>query len=493
MHKKYFWIILGILCLPLGMNSSLAGTDEEHLQPLFHLLLGQTPHIAVVKNVFAPDGPVIVHVQNLEGNDDDWVGIYPQGSANVWGNEVGWAWTGGIKNGTVQVTLNNDTPEGIYEARVFFHNSFKLEAKSELLLFNNVARTLPVYKDDAIPQPLSGGIYGAMGEHSVRKISVASPWPNYAGNDDLKVDLYIPADMTGKRPTVFFIAGWHMYHSESYYSLLYFIASQGYNCVYIPYVHPDPTNNPDLLLTILDSVVQQFAPMIDTTRVGYAGHSEGAGFIFYLAKDRPQWGTNGRFLFSMAAWWGFNLPATGDVDYPAGTNMIIQMGNPALDTETDPRQNIDFLLHNNIPAEQKTYLYLPGDDNHPAIHGISYSGIDNGSYTYDALQQVGLLRPLESLMHYSFGDDDPQWKWIGLPDPGDENYNTMSQTNGITMLSTDDPLGNHDVPIPLEADLGSNFLCHQHIPGSYYNPRWQMCMPCKDTPRDQAWELCGDN
>ncbi len=392
MHKKYFWIILGMLCLPLGLNSSIAGTGKEHLPPVFHLLL------------------------------------------------------------------------------------------------NNHLLPKPVYLDPANIPELTGSYYGAMGEHPVRKISLASPWPDYAGNNELKVDLYIPADVVGKQPTVFFIAGYHMYHSEKYYSLLYFIASQGYNCVFIPYVHPHPTSNPDLLLTILDGVAQQFAPMIDTTRVGYAGHSEGGGFIFYLAKDRPQWGTNGRFLFSLAAWWGFNLPETGNVEYPAGTNMIIQMGDPALDTGTDPRQNIDFLLHNNITDERKTYLYLPGDDDHPATHGISYSGIDNGSYTYDALQQVGLFRPLESLMHYSFGDDDPQWKWIGLPDQGDANYTAMSQTNGITVLSTDDPLGNHDVPIPAENYLEGNYLCSQHN-----NPRWQMCMPCGDTSRDDAWQQCNIN
>ncbi len=395
MQKKYFWIILGVLCLPLGMNSSLAGTDKEHLQPVFHLLLA-----------------------------------------------------------------NHLLPK-------------------------------PLYKDPADIPELTGSYYGAMGEHPVRKISIANPaYPNgihdHDGNDyDLHVDLYVPADMIGKRPTVFFIAGWHKYHSENYYSLLYFIASQGYNCIYIPYVHPDPTSNPDLLLGVLDGIVEQFAPMIDTTRVGYAGHSEGGGLIFYLAKDRPQWGTNGRFLFSLAAWWGFNLPETGNVNYPPNTNMIIQMGNPTKDKGTDPRQNIDFLLHNNIPLERKTYLYLPGDDDHPATHGISYSGFENGSYTYDALQQVGLFRPLESLMHYSFGDDDPQWKWIGLPDQGDANYNTMSQTNGITVLSTDDPLGNHDVPIPAENDLESNYLCSQHN-----NPRWQMCMPCGDTSRDDPWQEC---
>ncbi|RUM37909.1 MAG: hypothetical protein DSY70_08875 [Desulfobulbus sp.] len=262
----------------------------------------------------------------------------------------------------------------------------------------------------------------------------------------------------------------------------------------MPHEHTNPDFHPELLLTILDGVVKQFSPIIDTSRVGYVGHSEGGGLIFYLAKDRPQWGTNGRFLFSLAAWWGFNLPETGNVDYPANTNMIIQMGDPTLDTGTDPRQNIDFLLHNNIPAKRKTYLYLPGDADHPATHRLSYSStIDiggqpnpNGIAYYNALQQVGLFRPLESLMRYSF-EGDIQWKKIGLPDPGDANYNTMYTLNGITVLSTDDPMGNHDVPLPVEADLDINYLCRQHN-----NPRWKMCMPCDDTNRDQVWQQCNN-
>jgi pimeloyl-ACP methyl ester carboxylesterase len=240
------------------------------------------------------------------------------------------------------------------------------------------------------------------------------------------------------------------------------------------------------LLTILDSVVDQFSPIIDTSKVGYVGHSEGGGFVFYLARERPNWGTQGRFIFSIAAWWGFHLPETGNVNYPSNTNLIVQVNH--YDNGTDPRQNIDFLLHNTIPVERKTYLYLPGDAEHTADHGVSYSMFENGHYTYDALEQVGLYRPLESLMHYSFGDDDPQWKWIGLPDAGDANYNVLHETNGISVLSTDDPLHNHTVPIPVEGNLTESYLCSKSA-----NPRWRMCMPCRDTLRDQAWTQCSEN
>jgi pimeloyl-ACP methyl ester carboxylesterase len=472
-----------------GRLPAHAGTDGEHLQPVYHLLLAGTLQVSVLESIVSPGGEVHVRLTHMPGNPDDWVGIYPVGADNDWDNQVGWAWA--PQQGAQTVTISiGDLASGMYEARVFFKNSFELEGKCAFLVYPSTAILRPVYADAAHLPELSGSEYGAMGEHPVRKVSVASPWPPYAGDSNVNVDIYYPADGTGKRPTVFFISGYGQYHSETYRSLLYFIASQGYTCVFVPHKNTNPDFHPELLLTILDGIVDAFSPIIDTSRVGYVGHSEGGGLIYYLARARAGWGGNGRFLFSMAAWWGFNLPETGDVDYPVKTNLIVQMGNPAHDTGTDPRQNIDLLLHNNIPAERKTYLYLPGDDQHTADHGIAYSTLVNGEYSFDALEQVGLYRPLEALMHYSFGDDDPRWKYIGLPDPGDANYNTPDTFNGITVLSTDDPLGNHTVPIPAEDALDSRYLCSQHDPQGYYNPRWQMCMPCKDTSRDAPWQQC---
>lgn len=347
----------------------------------------------------------------------------------------------------------------------------------------------PSYQDAANIPELTGSWHGAMGEHPVRKLSMPSPWPDYSANTERNIDLYFPSDVSGKKPTVFFIAGWNMSHSERYKSFLYFIASQGFNSVFVPYTGGDAIGNPAVLLNILDGIVDgPWENMINTDKVGYSGHSSGGGLVFYLAQQRPDWGTQGRFLFPVAAWWGYHLPETGDLLFPANTNMIVQVSHD--DYGTDPRQNIDFLLHSNISTERKSYLYLPGDDNHPSNHEVIYSKFENGIYSYDALDQVGLYRPLESLMRYSFGTPDGvEWKAIGLPDEGDANYNMMYTLNGISVLSTDDPLGNVSIPIPLEQNLDPRYLCNK----SDDNPRYKMCMPCKNTPRDQAWEECPAN
>lgn len=137
-----------------------------------------------------------------------------------------------------------------------------------------------------------------MGEHPVRKMTMASPWPAYAGTAKKNIALYFPSDVNGRKPTVFFVAGWKMGNPETYQGLLYFIASQGFNAVFVPGPSTPELGNKNILLTVLDGVVDgPWKSMIDTEKVGYAGHSAGAGMIFYLAAERPEWGTAGRFLF----------------------------------------------------------------------------------------------------------------------------------------------------------------------------------------------------
>jgi hypothetical protein len=340
----------------------------------------------------------------------------------------------------------------------------------------------PIYQDAANIPELTGAWYGAMGDHPVQKLEMFSPWPEYSSREEKKITLYFPSDVQGRKPTVFFVAGWGMGDPETYQGLLYFIASQGFNAVFVPGPSTPELGDKNILPTILDGVVAgPWRDMIDTAKVGYAGHSAGAGMLFYLAAERPDWGTGGRFLFPMAAWWGFHLPETMEIDLPPDTNLIVQVSHN--DPGTDPRQNIDFLLHSNIAPERRTYLYIPGDADHPSNHGLCTTP----GNTFDALDQVGLYRPLESLMRYSFNApmDGGTWKKIGLPDPGDENYNVLYQLNGISVLSTDEPLENHTVPIPPEEDLDPRWPCSHSA-----NPRRNYCMPCGNTDRDQPWQQC---
>jgi uncharacterized protein YkwD len=78
------------------------------------------------KEFYTRDENIIVNFTNLLGHNKDWVAIYPKDSSNQWANVIQWHWTEGKKDGNTNFTK---LPEGKYEARVFFRNSFILENK----------------------------------------------------------------------------------------------------------------------------------------------------------------------------------------------------------------------------------------------------------------------------------------------------------------------------------------------------------------------------
>jgi hypothetical protein len=68
----------------------------------------------------------IVYLNNMLGDEEDWIAIYPKNSSNDWENVIYWDWTDGFINGSLSFER---LPIGEYEARVFFKNSYRLEAK----------------------------------------------------------------------------------------------------------------------------------------------------------------------------------------------------------------------------------------------------------------------------------------------------------------------------------------------------------------------------
>jgi len=328
----------------------------------------------------------------------------------------------------------------------------------------------PVYEDAANIAQLSGDSFGAMGDHPVRILSINNPgypdsvinkkagthnqyYTNDAPSIRLKIDLFYPADSSTARPTVFFISGYRQYHSEQVYSLLYFIASHGYNAAFVSYQDMDAANA-NHVKNILEQLVADplFSERIDTSKVGFTGHSLAGGLLFHLANELATWGNNGRFIFTMAGWHAY-FQDTKPYTIPANTSLIVQTYNEELNNrpdefDTDPRFSIDYLTSTTISNSEKTYLYLPGDAQHPSNHSTpksKYNRHGNKQFYFDALQQVGIFRPLQSIMRYSFNEDTAN-KAIGLP----ESSAVMRTSNGIAFYSGDNPyvdLGMRGTPL----------------------------------------------
>jgi len=83
--------------------------------------------ISTPKSTYSAQESITVTLANMLGDSQDWVGIYPVGTDNSWANVVAWSWTGGIVEGDIRL---GGLPEGTYEARAFFENSYHLEALS---------------------------------------------------------------------------------------------------------------------------------------------------------------------------------------------------------------------------------------------------------------------------------------------------------------------------------------------------------------------------
>ncbi len=76
------------------------------------------------KPVYAPDGNIIVDFTNASGNAMDWIGLYEAGAGN--NQYLAWKYTGGVTSGSVMFPGLSSV--GNYEARLFFNNSYNLEA-----------------------------------------------------------------------------------------------------------------------------------------------------------------------------------------------------------------------------------------------------------------------------------------------------------------------------------------------------------------------------
>ncbi len=91
-------------------------------------------HIHTPKNTFATDENIIITYEDMQGNDDDWIGVYPQGSSNDWDNVVAWDFTHGNKNGTLTLDA---IAVGDYEARAFYANTFNVESTTQFIVRDN--------------------------------------------------------------------------------------------------------------------------------------------------------------------------------------------------------------------------------------------------------------------------------------------------------------------------------------------------------------------
>lgn len=91
---------------------------------LFHSLFALT--LDTNAEEYSSNEPINIKVSDMDIYDKNWIGIYPRHLNNDWENVVAWQWLTNQKD--MELTFQA-LPEGDYEARVFYKNSFTTEIK----------------------------------------------------------------------------------------------------------------------------------------------------------------------------------------------------------------------------------------------------------------------------------------------------------------------------------------------------------------------------
>jgi hypothetical protein len=300
------------------------------------------------------------------------------------------------------------------------------------LAFSVTASSQPLPCGEAnsrfITQPLRDE-YGGLGPHPVTRVSIQHPDPAVPA----AVSVYLPsnASVSNRLPVIFFAHGFGGFAFSYYDALLRRIASNGYIVVFAPYSVNIFANHQTLyqqLWSGFQLAVAQYGSVMDTTRVGFAGHSYGAGAVPELTRRgvNAGWGSNGLFMFVMAAWysWGSNYE-----QIPPSAKLIVQVywddqTNQHLISQNDIWNKLPQIIERRWEVirsdRRQCFLY--------AGHGVPVSGDpgDDGDGGINAHDHWGVWRRIHALADYTFAGnasakaiafgDDPQmglWRTNG--------------------------------------------------------------------------------
>lgn len=306
-----------------------------------------------------------------------------------------------------------------------------------------------------IAKPISG--YGAPGDYNVDSLLFVNP----ADPFDTSY-LYYPAGITSPVPTVYFMGGnggvSHVYYAPYFH----FIASKGFSLVFVPSPTTQSTvQRYDNMQAGFIYASRTFTNYIDTTRVGFAGHSFGGGACFgisYELFDDYNWGSNGRFLMPTAQWYSYEITQAELQNFPANTYLLSFLFED--DVVCDHRMAIDIFTAISIPEADKDMVYVVSSD----VQSYHYAGdhvLPNTSARYDAMDYYVLYRLTDAMMDFVFNGNQSA-RYVALGD-GDPLQVTMP--GGMNPLTVSD-------------SLTANF------------PEWQYGYPCSSAQNPRA-SYCG--
>lgn len=323
-----------------------------------------------------------------------------------------------------------------------------------LLLGTAMAAFTQIYTGP-IAKPTSG--YGAEGTNTVAVEAFSNP--NYPTED---IRIYYPSGNATSVPTIFYAHGFGGYQPANINGLLQFVAKKGYAIVFVPYQTTGVTSTQRYanLLNGFIKAARDFPNIIDTTRVGFMGHSFGGGSVFanaYHCFTQLGWGQSGRFLFASAQWYSLNISQAELQSFPSDAKLLTVVYED--DSTNDHRMANDIFNTINIPAGEKDYLRVKSD----TISGYVYQaihGVPNTASAYDALDFYVLYRLLDALCDYTW-NGSLAGKDVAL---GNGSANQVGMPGGLHDLV------HSDAPTFANAPSAYTYPCD-----AFNNPRRSYC------------------
>lgn len=298
-----------------------------------------------------------------------------------------------------------------------------------LVAFNSLTAFGQTYTG-SIPKPTSG--YGADGTYTVATQSFTNP--NFPTNN---IVIYYPTGITSPVPTIFYSHAYGGNDPNNISGFLNFVAKKGYAVVFVPYqtVGVTVTDRYNNLLNGFIKAARNYPNIIDTTKVGFVGHSFGGGASFanaYHCFTTLDWGRSGRFIFSMAQWYSYNISQTELQSFPTDVKLLSIVYED--DATNDQRMANDIFNTINIPTSEKDYLRVKSD----TISGYVYTAdhvVPNNS-AFDALDYYAYYRLFDAMCDYVF-NGSMAGKDVAL---GNGSTNQVSMPGGMhNLIQSDAP------------------------------------------------------
>jgi hypothetical protein len=211
-------------------------------------------------------------------------------------------------------------------------------------------------------------------------------------------------------PVVFFAHANGRNDPAAYAALIDHIVSRGYAVVFAPYaiakdVH---TQRYDAIWSGFEAAAKEWSGQLDLSRVGFVGHSYGAGALPWLVRRAlldEGWGTNGGFVFSLAPWFALAIEPAALGAMPPNLRAVFVVFEE--DTSTDHRIAIAQHQAFGGPDTAKAFVLVRADANGPcrlpAPHTVPQStGLRARD---DALDERGLFRLFDALAADAFAAD----------------------------------------------------------------------------------------